>query len=449
METYSYRKILLIAAPLMVGTFVQSIVTFTDAIFVSQLGQINIGAFGNGSLFYLAVLMFCRGLADGTQIIIARLNGEQNIKAIGTTFLNAQSFQLILSTIVFFLIQIFSSKITIEISDSTEIASAMNDFLSVRAFGLFFAAQHLALVAFFMGLGRTNIILYSALLIAACNIVLDAVFINGLGFIPAYGLKGAPLASTISEAIGFAYLFYHLYANKAFSKYNYRLNLGRIQLKKHYNLIKLSLPLMLQGVVSLSTWLVFFTLIEHMGKSALESAQNIRYMYFLAFVPIYGFGATTKTVVSTLIGRGNQLQIPHIQKRLILLTIGFMFIVFHGALFYPETLIQLIDRNPTITPEVLADSSFILQFVFGSIIIFAITVVYFNSISGIGKTQITFLIEVIAIIAYLVGCHLFFNEWHWNIREVWWVEYIYFTSMGICSFVYFRFYHKKHHLNES
>ncbi|WP_070138469.1 MATE family efflux transporter [Crocinitomix algicola] len=447
MKEFTYRKIFLLAAPLMVGTFVQSIVTFTDAIFVSNLGEINIGAFGNGSLLYVALFMFSRGLADGTQIIIARLNGEENYSAIGKAFINAQVYHIFISLILFSFLQLFAHKITASISESPAVASAMNDFLSIRGFGLFFAAQHMALVGFFMGLGKTRVILYSVLLIATSNIFLDNVLINGNELIAPMGLKGAPLASTISEALGFIYLFIYLLIKPSLKKFNYNFDRTKIRLKEYLHVLKLSFPLMLQGVFSLSTWLVFFTLVEHMGTSALETAHNIRYMYFLAFVPIFGFAASTKTIVSTLVGQGNQLDIPKVQSRIILLILIFMVTIFHGAILYPETLIRLIDQNPSIAPQVMADSTFILQFISGSIIIYAITVVFFNSISGVGKTQISFFIEVIAIILYLTGCYFFFIHWNWNIRQVWWVEYIYFGSMGICSFAYFKFYHNKYHIN--
>lgn len=444
MKNFTYRKILFITAPLMVGTFVQSIVTFTDAIFVSNLGEVNIGAFGNGSLLYLALFMFCRGLADGTQILVARLNGEENFPAIGRMLLNSQVYQILLSILLFVLLVIFSERIIHTISESEAVSIAMMDFLNVRGWGLFFAAQHMALVGFFIGLGRTKIILSSVLLIATCNIFLDYIFINGAGNISAMGLTGAPLASTISEAIGFIFLLIFLVVRQDMKKYAYSISRAGIKLSEYFHLIKLSFPLMLQGVLSLSTWLVFFTLVEHMGTAALESAHNIRYMYFLAFVPIFGFASSTKTIVSTLVGQNKLENIPKIQNRIILLSILFMIGIFHGALLYPETLIRMVDQNPNIAPEVLADSVYILRFISGSILLFSIAVIYYNSISGLGKTQVSFVIEVIAIVLYLITCYFFFIEWEWNIREVWWVEYIYFGSLGICSYAYFSYYRKKH-----
>jgi Na+-driven multidrug efflux pump len=317
----------------------------------------------------------------------------------------------------------------------------MVSFLNMRGWGLFFAAQHMTLVGFFIGLGKTRIILVSAIVIAVCNIFLDYCFIHGnLGF-NAMGMVGAPLASSIAEAIGFLFLLLFLISKADFKKFGYSLK-RKINLPKYFALVKLSFPMMLQGVAALSTWLVFFTLVEHMGTEALETAQNIRYMYFLAFIPIFGFAAATKTIMSNLAGQGRMDLIFKTQNRIILLSVISMLVVFHGALLYPETLVRLINHNPNMSDTVLNDSIFILKFISGSIFIFSVAVVYFNVIAGLGKTTIYFFIELVSILLYLIGCYFFIVRWNWDIKYIWAVEYIYFLGFGIFSTLYLHYYRK-------
>lgn len=444
MEEFSYRRIIWITAPLMLGTFVQSIVTMTDGIFVSRLGNVEIGAFGNGSLLYLAFFMLCRGLADGAQITIAKQNGEGNFAAIGETLQATQLYQLFFSGLVILLFMLWGNYFILSFTEPSEVTTAMTDFIHVRLWGLLFAAQHIVLVGFFIGLGRTPIILASAFLIAACNIILDYLLINGYWGFPALGLLGAPLASSISELIGFLFLLFFLLKKTSFKQYGYSLSLAKVKLKQHLALLKLSYPLMLQGLLALSTWLVFFTKVEGMGIEALEVSHNIRYMYFLAFVPLFGFAASTKTIISNLVGQNKLYLVPRIQNRILALSVGFIVLIFHGALLYPETLIRLVDLNPTISPTVFNDSVYILRFISGSILIYSVSNVFFSTISGLGKSTIYFGIEVIAILLYLLGCYLFIDLWHWNIKNVWWVEYIYFLTFGVLSIGYFIYYRKKH-----
>jgi len=201
---------------------------------------------------------------------------------------------------------------------------------------------------------------------------------------------------------------------------------------------------MLQGMLSLLTWWIFFSMIEHMGPNDLEVAHNIRYMYFLAFIPIFGFAAATKTFVSNLVGRKELHLIPKIQLKIMLLAVAGTFLLFHGAFFYPEYLIGIVEHNPNASAEVIQNSIDSLRFVSGSILIFTISVVPFHSVAALGKTKISFAIEVIAIAIYLIGCYFMIQRWHWSIVDVWWVEYLYFGTLGLASMLYLLYFNKRH-----
>ena len=95
----TYKRILLIALPLMFGTFVQSVIIITDGAFVSELGNTAYNAVGNGGIMYIALFMLCRGISDGTQITIAKKYGEQKNSEIGAVLFNAQFIQLILEMV--------------------------------------------------------------------------------------------------------------------------------------------------------------------------------------------------------------------------------------------------------------------------------------------------------------------------------------------------------------
>ena len=318
----------------------------------------------------------------------------------------------------------------------------MTDFIHYRSWGIFFAALLVTTAAYFIGLGRTRIIMFSTALLAGCNIILDYGLIFGKLGLPEMGMTGAPVASSISEAI--AFLFLCCYALWAPSFREFRYNLRRkIRKSLSIDLLRLSYPIMFQGVISLSTWLVFFSMIEHMGPNDLEAAHNIRYMYFLAFVPIFGFAAATRTFVSNLVGQNRRDLIPKIQRKIAILSVLFILIIFHGSLFYPEKLIALVNQNPDIHSDVMQNSNNILRFVSGSIFIFAYVIVPFNSVSALGETKVLFLIELGAIVIYLFACYLFIERWQWNIVEVWLVEYIYFITLGVLSVVYLYYYRKK------
>lgn len=438
----SYKRILLMALPLMFGTFVQSTIAITDGAFVNSLGNIAYGAVGNGSLVYMALFMLCRGLSDGTQITIAKKYGEEKYTEVGQVLFNSQFLQLILTGVIFVVFFFFSEIIILKIAKSKEIGLAMSEFMQYRSWGIFFAGLMISMNAFYIGLGKTNIIIFSTLLLAFTNIILDYGLIFGKLGLPELGMIGAPIASSISEALTFLFLFIYALKAPSFGRfaYNMKVKLSRLFINP---LLKLSYPLMLQGLVSLSTWLIFFSMIEHMGPENLQVAHNIRYMYFFAFIPIFGFVSATRTYVSYLVGRNEQVKIPIVQRRIILLSVASMVLLFHGALLYPEYLISIVEHSSEFSSEIMQQSADTLQFISGSILIFAIAMIPYHSVAALGKTRESFLMECLSIVVYLFFCYLFIEKWQWDIVNIWWVEYIYFGSLGILSISYLFYYRKR------
>ena len=85
---------------------------------------------------------------------------------------------------------------------STEIHEAVIQYLDWRTFGLFFAFPMLAFRAFFVGITKTRVLTASAITLASMNVLLNYLLIFGAGKIPALGISGAAMASTISELGG-------------------------------------------------------------------------------------------------------------------------------------------------------------------------------------------------------------------------------------------------------
>jgi len=430
-----YRTILAVAIPLMGSSFIQSVVMITDSAFLSRYSTVAFDAAGNAGLIYVTMFVALMGMSDGSQILMARRIGEKKENLLAQIFGTTLFTNLIIASILFLVILFFIPNLIIDVTRHTDIAEGEIDFILIRGYSLFFAVVSLAINAYFIAMGKTSVVLASAFIIAVSNIGLDYTLIFGEYGFPQLGLKGAAYASTIADGIGMIFLIVVLYFSEsrkrhqlfAHIKYNYS------SLK---SLLKVGSPIMFQGLIALITWTAFFTWIEQMGRYELTVSQNIRSLYFLAFVPIWGFASTTKTYVSQYIGNGAFDEIKILQKKILVLSFIFLVLMFHGAILYPETLVKLI--NPE--TEYIQGSADILRYVSGSILIYGLTSVFYQTINGSGNTRISFYIESIAVLIYLVFAYLFIKVFHWDIYWIWTVEYIYFATMGILSILYLRFF---------
>ncbi|TNF47042.1 MAG: MATE family efflux transporter [Bacteroidetes bacterium] len=428
-----YSTILKVAVPLMISSFIQSIVLITDSSFLSRYSTDAFAAVGNGGLIYITLYMAYVGMSDGAQILIARRIGQQNTGAIGRIFGTSIITNLILAVVLYLIISLIMPDLLRMYSKHADLATQQIKYINIRGYALFFAMISLSIQAFFMAHGKTMVVLISAGLTAISNIILDYGLIFGKLGLPQLGLKGAAWASTIADGTGMIFLILALLLSVENKKYKLikHIEFSTDSMKE---LFKIGSPLMLQGFAALATWTVFFTWLEQIGKFELTVSQNIRSIYFLAFVPIWGFAGTTKTYISQYIGAQRFDDLPKIQRRIQLMTILFLFVFFHGAIFYPDKMISLI--NPEV--EFISKSSDILRFISVSIFMYGIFSVYFQTINGSGNTRISFYIEMASVFTYLTGSFLLIKVLKADIFWIWSVEYIYFATTGILAIIYLR-----------
>ncbi len=429
----SYRSILGVALPMMVSGFIQSIVLITDSAFISRYSIAGFDAVGNAGLAYITFFMMLLGMSDGAQILMARRIGESRSDQLGR-ILNATWLTLgVLALLFFAILTLYIPSWISAYSRNHEVASLQGEYIQHRSFALFFSMITLGFQAFYLARGKSWVVLIAAVLTACTNIIFDYLLIFGVGVFPEMGVAGAATASSIADGVGMVFLLcFTLLSieNKAYHLFSSIKGIW-IELKE---LISLGTPLLVQGFSSLFTWTLFFTWIEQMGKYELTVSQNIRSIYFLAFVPIWGFAGTTKTYISQYIGAAKQEELPRIQRRIQWLTLLFMMFSFHGAIFYPETMISLINPHE----EYLKESSSILRLVTGSILLYAMVSVYFQTIHGSGNTLASMTIEFISVGIYTCSVYVFIKVWSFDIYHVWTVEYIYFGTMGLLSYLYLK-----------
>lgn len=421
--------------PLIIGNFIQSLVLITDMAFLSHLGDLEFDAAGNGGMVYITFYMIAVGLGDGMQISLARFVGKSDFLALRKTFQSGFITLMVLAVLFFTLLKFVVPGALESLSKNMDIARLQNDYIRIRSFSMFLGLASYGMMAFLLAVGKTRIVFITSIVMSFVNILGDYVLVFGNWGFPNLGVEGAALASVFADLSTLLILIVYFSSQQWIREYQL-FTWIKLQWKYVAQLFKLSWPLMIQGFTAMGTWTVFFIMIEQMGHRDLEISQNIRAMYFLAFVPIFGFAAATKTYIGQLLGAKNYQEIPKVQKRILLLVMSTVVVFFHGALLYPETLISFV--NPR--ADVVSETAIILRQIFPAVLIFAFTMVFFNTISGSGNTKITLLIELICVAFYIIFAYIFIFKFGWSVGQVWYIEYIYFIMMALLSLLYLKFF---------
>jgi putative MATE family efflux protein len=428
-----YKTIISVALPLMASSFIQSIVLITDSAFISRYDTLAFDAVGNGGLLYITMYVTLLGLGDGAQILIARRIGQNKLKSISKIFSTSIFVLSLVAILLFILLYFIMPEWIMSYSKNSTIAMYQGQYVQIRSFALFGSVLTLAIQAFYMAIGKTWVVMIASLIIALSNIILDYALIFGNFSLPEMGLEGAAWASTIADGLGTLFLvLFTLFTSYKSQYYLFkRLKISWVSFKE---LLNIGTPLMLQGLTALATWTIFFIWIEQIGSFELTVSQNIRSLYMFAFVPIWGFAGTTKTYISQYMGRREFDTIPIIQKRIQIITVLLLLFTFHGSILYPEVLIRFV--NPS--ELYVAKSAEILRFVSISIFLYGFVSVYFQTINGSGNTIFSMTVEMLSVFLYLFVAFIFIKVLELDIYWIWSVEYIYFGTIGLLSYLYLK-----------
>ena len=254
-------------------------------------------------------------------------------------------------------------------------------------------------------------------------------FIFGNSYISPMGLKGAAYASVSAEMIVFLILFLSLFVKRrdVFQK----IQISFTCFKELWNL---SFPLMLQGLVALATWSVFFFWIEHMGIEELAISQTLRSMYFILFIPVFGFNGVTKTYVSNIYQSGTIEEVKMVIKKIIKLCFFILIPVVVVSYVLTEPFVLLINDSP----ELVEKTAEVYYIVGGALVVYGVAGILFAAVSGLGRTKASFMVELICVAIYYAVAYPLTHTENIPIKYVWLVEYVYFISLGIMSFIVIR-----------
>ncbi len=431
---YTHREIWTIAYPILISLVMEQLMGMTDTAFMGRVGEIELGASAIAGVYYIAIFMLIFGFSIGSQILMARRNGEQDYKSIGSIFYQGVYFLLFLAVIMFILSQCFSPHLLKGVISSPHIFDAAISFINWRVFGFFFAAIMVMFRAFFVGTTQTKTLTLNSVVMVLSNVVFNYILVFGkLGF-PALGIAGAAIGSSLAEMVSVVFFIVYTRTHINYRKYGLNL-LPRPNLAVLKRILNVSLWTMIQNCVSLTTWFLFFLFIEHLGERPLAITNLIRSISGIPFMIIIAFASTCGSLVSNLIGAGHTEYVQgtirqHIKLAyLVIIPLLVFFCLFPHLIIGIYT--DMADLRQAAIPSL---------WVLCSAYIFMIPAnVYFLTVSGTGNTRTALALEMLALALYVVYIWYIIIYKQMDVAVCWTSEHMY----GICILTLSYWYMKK------
>lgn len=431
--TYSYRNIWKVAYPILISLVMEQMIGLTDTAFLGRVGEVELGASAIAIVYYMVLFMIGFGFSIGAQIIIGRRNGEGRFRDTGKVFWNGLYFVLGLSGIIILLSELFTPWMMKYMVSSAAIYDAALKYVSWRLPGMVFAFCTAMFRAFYVGTTQTRTLTLNSVVMVASNVIFNYILIFGKCGLPALGITGAAIGSSLAELVSLIFFIAYTYARCDRQKYG--LDKPAVFEKKELgSMMPVCTWTMIQHTISISTWLIFFLYIEHLGERALAISNIARSVSGLIWVVLQAFSSTCSTLVSNIIGEGHQDKVPSLIKRIMKLSYGIVSVMIIAFCLFPEAIARIYTDIPdlihaAVPAMVVMCSSYFLA-VGGQ--------VFFLAVSGTGSTKTAFRLELIALTVYMIYCTVIIGIMKLDVAVCWTAEHVYSGVLLICSWWYMR-----------
>lgn len=392
---YTNKEIWRVTYPIFLGLLAQNVINVTDTAFLGRVGEVALGAAAMGGLLYICVYTIAFGFSVGSQILIARRNGEGNYRAVGPIMWQGTAFSFGMAVCLLILMYFSAAPLIRLLITSDSIYGATYEFFTWRIWGFLFAFVNVMFRGLYIGITRTKVLTMNAVVMALVNVVLDYALVFGELGLPEMGVRGAALASVIAEASSLIFFLLYTYYKVDLKKYGLN-RFGQFDLSMVLRILRISCFTMVQYFLAMAIWFVFFMALERLGQRQLAVANIVRSVYVVLLIPVQALSTTANTLVSNLIGAGGSSGVVTLLHKISRMSFLIMVVCVGLCVAFPGSILSVYTNEEVL----LVESVSALYVVCGAMLIASLANVYFNGISGTGNTQAALVLEVFVQVFY-------------------------------------------------
>lgn len=335
LETEPIGKLLLrLALPTLAAQIINMLYNIVDRIYIGHIPHVGAAALtGVGVCMPLIMIVSAFAALVGyggsprASIYLGKKDAESAEKILGNCF----TMQILVSLILTAVLLIWNRDLLLAFGASENTIPYANSYMNLYALGTLFVELTLGMNAFITTQGFAKTGMYSVLIGAVANIILDPVFIFLLGM----GVRGAALATILSQALSCIWVVSFLCGKKTFIRIR----------KENLKLIpKVILPCLALGSATFimqaseSVISVCFnsSLQKYGGDMAVGAMTILTSVMQFAMLPLQGFGQGAQPIMSYNYGAKNVKRVKAAFLLLLKISMIYAVILWGCVMFFPQ-----------------------------------------------------------------------------------------------------------------
>jgi len=401
------RAVFLLAVPMILEMCMESVFAVVDIFFVGRLGKNEaVSTVVLTESVLTIVYSIAIGLSMAATAMVARRIGEKNTEAAAKSGMQALMLSLFVTAIVSITGLIFAKDILRLMGASKETIAIGTNYTRIIFGGSIVIMLLFLINGIFRGAGDASMAMRSLWIANICNIILCPLLIRGAGPIPAFGITGAAMATTIGRGIGVLYQLYHLFSGKRVIKIKKQYSIPDWPIIK--SISNIAWTGTAQFLIASASWMVLARIMAEFGDTAVAGyGVAIRLIMFF-LLPAWGMS----NAAATLVGQNLGAQQPQRAEQSVWKTARYntVFMIFVTLIFliFAQPIVAFMNKDVSVENyAVLA-----LRIVSLGYIFYGVGMVVTNAFNGAGDTKTPTLINIFGFwlfqvpLAYLLALAL-------------------------------------------
>jgi putative MATE family efflux protein len=294
------RAVFLLAVPMVLELVLESTFAVVDIYFVAKLGSSAVATVGLTETMLFVLYSIAMGLAMAVTAVVARRVGEGEREAAAVSAVQA-IWLAIIASVPFAVVGIVYAQDILRFmgADAWTLENGY-PYMQWALGGNAVIMLLFTINAIFRGAGDAAAAMRVLWVANALNIILDPILIFGFGPVPALGVEGAAIATTIGRGTGVLLQLWILFRG------GQHLSVLRSHVVWHgavlWNIVRTSLGGIGQMIVGMTAWIFLMRILASIGSEAVAAATiAIRIMMF-TLMPAWGMSNAAATLVGQNLG---------------------------------------------------------------------------------------------------------------------------------------------------
>lgn len=389
-----FKNLLILAIPIILQNLIGASLNLLDNLMIGSLGENAIASTGIANQYYMLYYNSTNGIVMGAGIFMAQYWGKKDVKSI-YKFMGISLLFSLFTAFLFVIGGVFFSENIMGIFTKEKIVSDLGkNYLAAVAPSYIFTSISLTYAMALRSAGYTKIPMYASLIGLIFNGVLNYIFIFGKLGIPALGVTGAALGTTVARLMEMSFILHTIYVrdkNIIAGKLSEMFVFTKDLITKF---IKTATPVVFNDVMWIGGITVYFIAYSKLGTNATATMQISNTINNAFNIFAIGIAIASSIVIGNKIGAGEEKEAKEVAIKINIFGIALGVLV--GVVFFIAS--PFIPLMFKITPETKANVITVLRIM--SILVpvrFFGIVQIIGVLRGGGDVVYAILVELIAV----------------------------------------------------